>query len=69
MPPVNVIVDQKPLPIGRYGIGRSVDSKSPATELEERDRRTCLEALASPNRRRHQLPIPSVVDHLFHLAS
>src|SRR5262245_58600930 len=31
-------VDQKPLPVGRYGIGRKGNQKSPGAELEERDR-------------------------------
>src|SRR5262245_27990915 len=57
-------VDQKPLPVGRYGIGRKEVLKSRGAELEERDRRARLEALAPSHRPPHQLPIPRVVEHL-----
>src|SRR6266542_3996378 len=57
-------VEQKPLPVGRYGIGRKVVLKSRGAELEERDRRARLEALAASHRRHHQLPVPRVVEQL-----
>src|SRR5262245_46954969 len=57
-------VDQKPLPVGRYGIGRAVVLKSPGPELEEQERRVYFQALAASYWRRHQLSISRGVDQL-----
>src|SRR5262245_47226154 len=55
-------VDQKTLSVARYGIGRIVGLNSPGAEIEKRNRRAHLEALAASYRRRHQLPVSRVVE-------
>src|SRR5262245_8423939 len=55
-------VDQKPLPVGRYGIGRTVVLKSPGAELKEQEQRANFQALAAFHWGRHQLSISRVVD-------
>src|SRR5262245_28370460 len=57
-------VDQKTLPIACCGIGGIEGLNSPGAEIEERNRRANLEALAAPYRRRHQLPVSRVVEQL-----
>src|SRR5215510_12985820 len=57
-------VEQKPLPVVCYGIGSKVECNTPRAELEERDCRAHLEALAASHRRRHQLSVSRVVEQL-----
>src|SRR5262249_47980273 len=58
---IHHFVDQKPLPVARHCIGRN-DPKSPGAELEERDRRADIEALAASHLHGHQLPVSRVVE-------
>src|SRR5215813_12732491 len=59
---IHKLVDQKPLPVPRHGIGRIPGHSNPGAELEERDRRAHLEALSAAHLRRHQLPVSRVVE-------
>src|SRR5262245_15602920 len=61
---IHNFVDQKPLPVGRYGIGHISGLNNPGAELEERDRRAHLEALAARRLHRHQLPVCRVIEQL-----
>src|SRR5262245_1915146 len=58
-------VDQKPHPVGSYGIGRNnMGQNRPGAELEERDRCADIEALAASHLHGHQLPVSRVVEQL-----
>src|SRR5215831_12283787 len=58
-------VDQKPLPVGRHGIGRQKgEQNSPSAELKERGGRARIETLAAYHRRHHQLPVSRIVEQL-----